>query len=91
MLSKIPIIRKEINNITKQSDICPKEMLGHMASMIIPVENHLEIKNILINEYNIEIPIFNWKGKSLLRVSYYLYNQKKDINYLIKALKEILS
>ena len=90
-LSKIPIIRKEINNITKQSDICPKEMLGHMASMIIPIENHLEIKNILINEYNIEIPIFNWKGKSLLRVSYYLYNQKKDINYLIKALKEILS
>ena len=90
-LSKIPIIRKEINNITKQSDICPNEMLGHMASMIIPIENHLEIKNILINEYNIEIPIFNWKGKNLLRVSYYLYNQEKDINYLIKALKEILS
>ena len=90
-LSKIPIIRKEINNITKQSDICPNEMLGHMASMIIPIENHLEIKNKLINDYNIEIPIFNWKGKNLLRVSYYLYNQKKDINYLIKALKEILS
>jgi len=90
-LSKISIIRKEINNITKQSDICPNEMLGHMASMIIPIENHLEIKNKLINEYNIEIPIFNWKGKNLLRVSYYLYNQEKDINYLIKALKEILS
>ena len=90
-LSKIPIIRKEINNITKQSDICPNEMLGHMASMIIPIENHLEIKNKLINDYNIEIPIFNWKGKNLLRVSYYLYNQEKDINYLIKALKEILS
>ena len=90
-LSKIAIIRKEINNITNQSDICPNEMLGHMASMIIPIENHLEIKNKLINEYNIEIPIFNWKGKNLLRVSYYLYNQEKDINYLIKALKEILS
>ena len=90
-LSKIPLIRKEINNITKQSDICPNEMLGHMASMIIPIENHLEIKNKLINKYNIEIPIFNWKGKNLLRVSYYLYNQEKDINYLIKALKEILS
>ena len=90
-LSRIPSIRKEINYITKQHDLCPNKMLGHMASMIIPIENHVEIKNKLINDYNIEIPIFNWKGKNLLRVSYYLYNQKKDINYLIKALKEILS
>tara|TARA_Y100001935_G_C17292444_1_gene504222 strand:- start:356 stop:1486 length:1131 start_codon:yes stop_codon:yes gene_type:complete len=90
-LSRIPSIRKEINYITKQQDLCPNKMLGHMASMIIPIENHVEIKNKLINDYNIEIPIFNWKGKNLLRVSYYLYNQKKDINYLIKALKEILS
>ena len=85
------MIRKEINDITKQSNICPNKMLGHMASMIIPIENHVDIKNKLINDYNIEIPIFNWKGKNLLRVSYYLYNQKKDINYLIKSLKEILS
>ena len=90
-LSRIPSIRKEINYITKQHDLCPNKMLGHMASMIIPIENHVEIKNKLINDYKIEIPIFNWKGKNLLRVSYYLYNQKKDINFLIKALKEILS
>ena len=59
--SKIPIIRDIVNDITCQMKICPNNMLGQMASMVMPNIDHVNLKTTLINEYKIEIPVFNGK------------------------------
>ena len=87
--SKIPIIRDIVNDITSQMEICPNNMLGQMASMVMPNIDHVNLKTTLINEYKIEIPVFKWKNMSILRVSYQVYNTEKDIEKLSTVLTKI--
>ena len=87
--SKIPIIRDIVNDITSQMKICPNNMLGQMASMVMPNIDHVNLKTTLINEYKIEIPVFKWKNMSILRVSYQVYNTEKDIEKLFTVLTKI--
>tara|TARA_B100000131_G_C18074435_1_gene595814 strand:+ start:371 stop:1501 length:1131 start_codon:yes stop_codon:yes gene_type:complete len=87
--SKIPIIRNIVNDITSQMEICPNNMLGQMASMVMPNIDHVNLKTTLINEYKIEIPVFKWKNMSILRVSYQVYNTEKDIEKLSTVLTKI--
>ena len=87
--SKIPIIRDIVNDITCQMKICPNNMLGQMASMVMPNIDHVNLKTTLINEYKIEIPVFKWKNMSILRVSYQVYNTEKDIEKLSTVLTKI--
>ena len=88
-LSKIPIIRDIVNDITSQMKICPNNMLGQMASMVMPNIDHVNLKTTLINDYKIEIPVFKWKNMSILRVSYQVYNTEKDIEKLSTVLTKI--
>ena len=87
--SKIPIIRNIVNDITSQMEICPNNMLGQMASMVMPNIDHVNLKTTLIDEYKIEIPVFKWKNMSILRVSYQVYNTEKDIEKLSTVLTKI--
>ena len=87
--SKIPIIRDIVNDITSQMEICPNNMLGQMASMVMPNIDYVNLKTTLINEYKIEIPVFKWKNMSILRVSYQVYNTEKDIEKLSTVLTKI--
>ena len=61
-------------------------MVSHPLKKNIP-EN---IKDILLNEHNIEIPIFKWKDSLLIRLSVQCYNNEKDIDSLMKALGSIV-
>ena len=72
--------------------ICPntEEWIGQMASVEINVDDPIKIKNALLKNYSIEVPIFEWKGKTLLRYSINVYNDQQDIDLLIYALKDIL-
>ena len=90
-LKKIPQIRETINSLTQQFPICPIDMLGQMTSLVIPGFENTELKLKLINDYKIEIPVFKWKGMSILRVSYQVYNTDKDLDHLYNSLKKILS
>ena len=73
--------------------ICPntEEWIGQMASVEINVDDPIKIKNDLLKNYSIEVPIFEWKGKTLLRYSINVYNDQQDIDLLIYALKDIPS
>jgi isopenicillin-N epimerase len=72
--------------------ICPntEEWLAQMASIEIPVNDTISFKNRLLSDYNIEIPIFKWKDRNLLRLSFNAYNDEKDADRLIDAIKELL-
>ena len=72
--------------------ICPntEEWLAQMASIEIPINDPISFKNRLLSDYKIEIPIFEWKDRKLLRLSFNSYNDEKDADRLIDAIKELL-
>ena len=82
-----------LQNILKSDLLCPvnDSWLAQMASIQIPVNDSLKIKNELLKKYNIEIPIFEWDGKKMLRFSFNAYNDEGDSNELINAIKDIFS
>ena len=49
-----------------------------------------EFKVQLYDKYRIEIPVHEWNGKKLMRVSIQGYNTDEDIKALINALKHLL-
>ena len=72
--------------------ICPNtdEWLAQMSSIEIPVNDIISFKNRLLSDYNIEIPIFEWKDRNLLRLSFNAYNDEKDAERLIHAIEELI-
>lgn len=71
--------------------ICPDDWLGQMASIQIPIKEPESLKNILLEKYKIQVPVFEWEGKVYLRFSVQAYNTGAELDCLIKAVKEILN
>ena len=69
------------------------QWLGQMYSFSIP--NHIhecgQIKTQLINEYNIEIPVFVWDERLYIRISLNGYNNEDDLHRLLTILPKIIS
>jgi isopenicillin-N epimerase len=66
-----------------------EQWIGQMISYPLPKKTNENIKSILLMDYKIEIPIFKWKNQTFIRSSIHVYNEKKDIDHLISALKTI--
>ena len=66
------------------------EFLGQMISYPIPKNIDKDLKKILWKKYRIEIPVFEWNNKKFIRLSIHLYNDQKDIDSLMNALRTIL-
>jgi isopenicillin-N epimerase len=50
----------------------------------------IRLKSKLYDEYHIEVPLMEWNGKHLIRVSVQGYNDQKDMDALLAALKHLL-
>lgn len=62
-----------------------------MFTAPLPATVNVEaLKNRLYNEYNIEVPIIEWKGNKLIRVSVQGYNTQEDLDALCNALSRLL-
>jgi len=62
-----------------------------MAAAPLPADaDVLALKNQLYDKYRIEVPVHEWNGYKLIRVSVQGYNTKKDIEKLIHALSTLL-
>lgn len=83
-------IRDRINRITGESLICPDEMIGKMAAVILPHIDPFKFKTSLIEEYKIEIPVYKWCNYNILRVSMQVYNHQRDLDCLASALNKLL-
>ena len=66
------------------------EFLGQMISYPIPKNTDKNLKMTLWQKYRIEIPVFEWNNKKFIRLSIHLYNDQKDIDSLMNALRTIL-
>ena len=83
--------RGRIYEIIDSEPICPntEEWLGQMASIITNIENGLDFKRRLMDEYKIEIPVFPWGDKILFRTSFNAYNDENDADRLIEVLGKL--
>ena len=83
--------RNRAYEIIHTDPICPntEEWLGQMASVEVDVNNEQTLKDTLLETYKIEVPVFTWQKKRLLRFSFNAYNDEYDADVLIGALQEI--
>ena len=70
--------------------ICSDQDLGQMTSVVINTKESEKLYKYL-KQNNIEVPVFNWNGKNLLRVSFQCYNTMEDIHILNKFLSKFLN
>jgi isopenicillin-N epimerase len=62
-----------------------------MATALLPANTDIiRLKNRLYDGYKIEIPLMNWNGNRLIRISVQGYNTKRDVDKLIDALSVLL-
>ena len=64
--------------------------IGQMVSHPLPKNIDSNIKSILWDKYKIEIPIFTWNKQNYIRLSIQVYNDEKDVNILMRALKALV-
>lgn len=64
---------------------------AQMAAAPLPADIAvLPLKDRLYDEFRIEVPLVEWNGNKLVRISVQGYNTKRDVNKLIDALTVIL-
>ena len=84
--------RKRIVDLTSCPPVCPdsSQWYGQMFCAEVPVEDTGALKNALLEQFHIEVPVFSWNQKKLMRVSFQGYNQQQDADVLLKALETLL-
>ena len=68
----------------------PEFCAPQMVAMPVPKCEPTELKKFLLEQYGIEIPVFNWLNHTIVRVSAQGYNKQKHMDYLVEALKKHL-
>ena len=84
------LARNMISDLTGMPKLCPDDFLGQMATLLFPYHDHIKLKNILYDKFNIEIPTYRKDGYVAFRISIQGYNDINDIELLVSALKTLL-
>ena len=66
------------------------EFLGQMASIPVKTNKPAELKDLLYNQYKIQIPVMPLNGNIYIRYSINAYNTQEDLEILYKALEDII-
>jgi isopenicillin-N epimerase len=66
------------------------EFLGQMASVPVKTSKPAELKDLLYDQYKIQIPVMPLNGNIYLRYSINAYNSEEDLDILYKALEDII-
>lgn len=82
---------KEANKITQIKSLY-NEFPDCLMMAVIEVPQKYpaqELKELLYDKYRIEVPIIEWEGKLLIRISIQIFNTEEEVEYFLKVLKEI--
>ena len=66
------------------------EWLAQLVAHPLPKNIPSNLKKRLWEEYQIEIPVFEWNGQEFVRVSIQVYNTQKDVDLLMSALRSLI-
>ena len=69
----------------------PQFCAPQMVAMPIPPCDPAALHEALIERYNIEIPVFEWQGHHVVRLSCQGYNTREQMTVLIDALTDLLA
>jgi isopenicillin-N epimerase len=70
----------------------PSKWQGQMVSFILADNTDPEIvKNFLFSKYRIEVPVFDWNGNIIIRISMQPYNTIEELYLFEQALSEFLN
>lgn len=67
-----------------------EEFLGQMASIPVKTSKPSELKELLYDQYKIQIPVMPLNGNIYLRYSINAYNSQEDLEVLYQALEDII-
>ena len=68
----------------------PEFCAPQMVAMPVPPCDPMVLKLALLNDYRVEIPCFDWKDHTIVRLSVQGYNTSADMDKLVRALTVIL-
>jgi isopenicillin-N epimerase len=69
----------------------PEFSAPQMVSMPIPSCDVAALKTALLDRYAIEIPVLEWGGRTLVRLSCQGYNTRAEMDVLLDALSDLLA
>ena len=80
--------RRRIEELTGLPGICPDsaEWCTQMAAFPLPACDAAALQRRLYDEFRVEVPVVEWNGRQLLRVSVQRYNTPGDVDSLLEAL-----
>ena len=84
--------RQRIEELTGLPPICPDspEWYAQMAAFPLPKCDGATLQRRLYDEYRVEVPIIEWGGRQLVRVSVQGYNTEDDVEVLLGGLEDLL-
>ena len=84
--------RRRIEALTGLPPICPDspDWYAQMAAFPLPACDGAALQRRLYDEYRVEVPLIEWNGLQLVRVSIQGYNVTEDVEVLTRALKMLL-
>lgn len=79
-------------DLLKTQPLAPitEEFLGQMASIPVKTSKPAELKDLLYDQYKIQIPVMPLNGDIYLRYSINAYNSQEDLDILYRALEDII-
>jgi len=67
-----------------------REWLAQLVAHPLPKNRPSNLKKRLWEEYQIEIPVFEWNRQEFVRISIQVYNTQKDVDLLMSALRSLI-
>jgi isopenicillin-N epimerase len=85
--------RMDIGRLTGLHPIQPDspDWYAQMVTVPLPACDADALQHRLYDQFAIEVPIINWKGQQLLRISIQAYNTHRDVHALVAALTQLLT
>lgn len=86
--------QKQICELTGLAPLHPQtdDWFAQLAAAPLPADTDLALlKQRLYDDYRVEIPLIDWYGYKLIRVSVQGYNTKRDVERLLSALADLLT
>jgi isopenicillin-N epimerase len=68
-----------------------RQWMGWMAAVWLPPGEYADLQQCLWERYRIEVPVYQFAGRYLIRVSCHLYNSTQDVDRLVRAVANELS
>ena len=81
-----------ISNLTKIPLLSTPEFCApQMIALQLPECDVDDLKRTLYEDFNIEIPVYRWRGRCMIRISIQVYNTVEEARLLIVALTKCLN